>query len=1507
MEALFAVFSVLLAASYSLAAGVNQTGVTSSQLDVVASQPQTISCAAPAPLGKYDKYCEGLQAEYFLLPKQKVAPSLTNLKPNITSFVTSLNDTAAAMSLKGVNQLVAAKTHSFAVRYTGVLFVDQKGAYQFSLNSPAGTRLTVNGNTLTFNEGSNSSTPTTGYNFATAGYIPVEMVFFNENTVPSLTAMWQGPSSTIFTVLEGNSIMFNCTSIQNMTNSVPATSSGLCSGLSAVYYSDWAKSTYASATDVATFAVYEPGLNHWSTTTTPSWSGLPQTLSTDFAARYHGQLWVPIAGTYTFKLYADTTARLFVGTQNILNATANAANVAISQSVSYTFATPGYVPVGLNFISRKSSEAGVLRLVWKGPNSPVFGVTTPFSHPCSTFVACANSTTAGALPQEVVGAPPAGSTIESVTAISSSSLATYVPNSNVTFTLGFPSLTAEDPNVEDVAYFVREAVANAAGLKLESVWTVPSIDSTTGQVVFPLGAYFTTLAGAKKFYNLVNLRPQTIFSGSGGLSDFYPITVSSPALGTTVATPVAVQPARSMATLDSATGEDDMVPLPPVPSPTPAASPVMANTTAVAASPSPSPTVAAPAEAPATPEPAAPEASLQSPSSSPTTVSATPTPAAPAPVVPETPAATPSSTPTEAVPAPAPVVPETPSATPSSTPTEAAPAPAPVEPETPAATPSSTPTEAAPAPAPVVPETPAATPSSTPTEAAPAPAPVVPETPAAIPSSTPTEAAPAPAPVVPETPAAIPSSTPTEAAPAPAPVVPETPAATPSPVPAQTVTPAVPAPAPVAAGSPSPTAITVKPITHNGSPAVATGPAAAPMMATTAPMSGTLTGPPMYGSPSPTAAAPVSGPSASPAVVAPAPAPSTISVSAPSPTTTSSSSLPSPYTPSPILAPVSAPLASPLVYAPHSHPLIPAPATAPATGPTTAYPLPSAPPPPSPPILPTPGVAAPGLLPPSKTPTAAPSVPRALLPADALPVYAPVVVPGSYAVDGVFVPGPPVAAPSNGGSYFVPYTGNAGGYQVPFPPLTSPTSAPGYGAAPSGTLFGAPGSVPAAMGPALGPSVGVPRSAPGPYGSLVASPYAGKTYFVPYPEGVGGYMVPYPAGYGSSTPSRNLGGVSGPSMAPSSPAWNLVFGNGPTTISPNDNKDLLVYYGLPITCKPGSASCIPGPYAYYAPGGTQKLTPGNEAQLLNQSPASSLFGSAPGPAPEPAPGSVKALTPAAFLPIAQGPAAAAPAASALCACSPKDTTPRSVKIEVLSTAYNSTTSDTIKFNAYLTFTHPTKSLNSSQVRVFTRQPTDGSGTVTTPGVITLLQPISQNCAFYSLKGYVTESNPFIVNSTDIYLAAGGDILDACGHPFNVTVTQVQQTHRLEGLLYATGVAYSEAAGVLLDSNVLDLALAFTDSVPLLNASMFTVTGPPNMSTTELQTVDSSDAYYTFSVTVPDNYYGSITVAMDQAGQDYLTSINSAAVAPAALTISRVDPVQQGNLVNSTMTKAGRGL
>ena len=226
VEALLSTLAVLLAASCCQAAGVNQTGtsqavtlyhtvvtsifniffrscsagVNSTELQVVASQPNMVSCDAPSPLGQYDKYCEGLQADYFLLPKQKKAPSLTGLTPNMSTYVTSLNNTvqrlitlslslhtvlysrsvrvfpallrhwlcsrsdltpcatvqAAALSFKGVNALIAAKTYSFAVRYTGVLFIDTAGQYDFSLDSPAGTRLTVNGNTVTFDQGSNA-------------------------------------------------------------------------------------------------------------------------------------------------------------------------------------------------------------------------------------------------------------------------------------------------------------------------------------------------------------------------------------------------------------------------------------------------------------------------------------------------------------------------------------------------------------------------------------------------------------------------------------------------------------------------------------------------------------------------------------------------------------------------------------------------------------------------------------------------------------------------------------------------------------------------------------------------------------------------------------------------------------------------------------------------------------------------------------------------------------------------------------------------------------------------------------------------------------------------------------------------------------------------------------------------------------------------------------------------------------------------------------------------------
>lgn len=121
-----------------------------------------------------------------------------------------------------------------------------------------------------------------------------------------------------FQVIEGSSIQFDCSNLQNNTNSVPAKTSSFCPGMSAVYYRDWTvsppptcfacdcwpcgpllrllvistlswllqNSSFATATGgAATYAIYEQGLNHWSTTTTPYWARLPPTLRTSFSGR----------------------------------------------------------------------------------------------------------------------------------------------------------------------------------------------------------------------------------------------------------------------------------------------------------------------------------------------------------------------------------------------------------------------------------------------------------------------------------------------------------------------------------------------------------------------------------------------------------------------------------------------------------------------------------------------------------------------------------------------------------------------------------------------------------------------------------------------------------------------------------------------------------------------------------------------------------------------------------------------------------------------------------------------------------------------------------------------------------------------------------------------------------------------------------------------------------------------------------------------------------------------
>ena len=63
---------------------------------------------------------------------------------------------------------------------------------------------------------------------------------------------------------------------------------------------------------------------------------------------------------------------------------------------------------------------------------------------------------------------------------------------------------------------------------------------------------------------------------------------------------------------------------------------------------------------------------------------------------------------------------------------------------------------------------------------------------------------------------------------------------------------------------------------------------------------------------------------------------------------------------------------------------------------------------------------------------------------------------------------------------------------------------------------------------------------------------------------------------------------------------------------------------------------------------------------------------------------------------------------------------------MLSTAYNSTTSEAIVFNSYFTFSHPTAGLSPSQVRVFSTQSDPNTGApLNTEGSITSVQQVSE--------------------------------------------------------------------------------------------------------------------------------------------------------------------------------------
>eukprot|EP00891_Asterochloris_glomerata_P007135 jgi/Astpho2/7135/Aster-08314 len=583
-------------------------------------------------------------------------------------------------------------------------------------------------------------------------------------------------------------------------------------------------------------------------------------------------------------------------------------------------------------------------------------------------------------------------------------------------------------------------------------------------------------------------------------------------------------------------------------------------------------------------------------------------------------------------------------------------------------------------------------------------------------------------------------------------------------------------------------------------------------------------------------------------------------------------------------APLGAPLAAPV-------------ASTPAEGPTLAVPL-------------GPAYTAPAPLAyASLAAGSAPGVAQATAPAGAGPYGAssvplPDIIPVAYglapvpAVDGVVPPRvavPPVAyAPGRpityvGGPFPVTFGKSAARYLPVYEvvaPVPGPAAQPGFDEL---AYF-----APIAPGPnaySARPTINFPAPpVPAAYGVAAPAPYYGATAPAPY------YNAKAPVPYHGATAPAAYGAVAAPY------AGGLARPIAAYAQAPEPGFAGLYTPAYPIV---GSYGAAQGPVPVYgvpAPSVVMPAAvPATAPELSQLATVAKAYASAPGPSTyfrsglvQPyVPGSVGAPAPIPA-PPSPPPAPPSPPPVPACSCAAVDKSiPATVKIQVLSTAYNSTTSEAILFDSYFTFSHPTAGLSPSQVRVFSTQTDPNTGApMNTEGSITSVQQVSPNCALYNVKGFVNQSEPFVNNETVIFVAAGGNIVDACGAPFNTSVVQVSQPHRLEGQIAQRDVLYSSSEGAITQGNVADIAVVFTLPVPELDEAMFSVSGPATYNLTDFSVLSPDFTSFSFSVEVPTDFFGKATVFFNEYGADYLVEGRPAAVVPQPLTFQKATLEEQ---------------
>jgi len=245
-------------------------------------------------------------------------------------------------------------TDYFSLRLKGTIAIPESGVWQFKLGSDAGARLFIDGQLVINDDANHSFRFTSGSVTLTAGNHDFEVRYLEIYYSQGLVATWRAPSAAYEEVIPSSAFTPGAVEPPGATggNGLNAYWSNAVSHATTLGQVDWA--SYNSATTVSNVS--------WKITNSAFYSGGPTNY---FAVRLMGQITIPTAGVWTFKLGSDAGARMIIGGNTVVNDDANHSFRFTSGTVNLA---AGVHSFEVRFLEIYYSQG--LVATWQAPGAP---------------------------------------------------------------------------------------------------------------------------------------------------------------------------------------------------------------------------------------------------------------------------------------------------------------------------------------------------------------------------------------------------------------------------------------------------------------------------------------------------------------------------------------------------------------------------------------------------------------------------------------------------------------------------------------------------------------------------------------------------------------------------------------------------------------------------------------------------------------------------------------------------------------------------------------------------------------------------------------------------------------------------------------------------------------------------------------------------------------------------------------------------------------------------------